>query len=428
MIKNSKINDKGRRNVYMYSHMMITKEQARQFILVHQKIIPARKLQGKEGILEYIRRVGCIQFDPLNVVGYNSHLVLQSRIENYKPEYLQELLYSDRKLLDGWDKNMAIYYVEDWPYFSRYREKAFQRHGSESDSISKILPEVRSALEQNGPLSSIDLKYDHKVDWPWAPTRAARAALESMYFWGELIIHHRIGTRKVYDFTGKHLSPELLSMPDPNITIEQYFEWKVKRRIGAVGLLWGRYSEAWLGIYWMKSKERTEALLRLEKKGEILPIKVKDIKYPFYIRKEEVSLLHEVLNGINVKPQASFIAPLDNLLWDRKLIKEIFGFEYVWEVYKPISERRYGYYVLPVLYGDRFVARFEPKFNKKTGKLEIINWWWEPDIFVSEEMKRGLIRCFGQFLNYLGATGIKFNKESNVTKNMKWLQKITITD
>ena len=408
--------------------MKITKKQARQFILVHQKIMPARKLQGKEGILEYIRRVGCIQFDPLNVVGYNPYLVLQSRIENFKSEYLQELLYSDRKLLDGWDKNRAIYSVEDWPYFSRYREKAYQRHGVKSNSISKILPEVRNALEQNGPLSSIDLKFDDKVDWSWAPTRLGRAALESMYFWGELIIHHKIGTRKVYDFTEKYLSSELLSMPDPNVTLEQYFEWKVKRRIGAVGLLWGRYSEAWLGIHWIKSKERTEALLRLEKKGEILSIKVKDIKYPFYIRKEEVPLLHDVLNGIDVKPQASFIAPLDNLLWDRKLIKEIFGFEYIWEVYKPVSERRYGYYVLPVLYGDSFVARFEPKFNKKTGKLEMINWWWEPNVIISEEMKQGLIRCFKQFLNYLGATGIKFSKESDVTKNLKWLQKITITD
>ena len=74
------------------------------------------------------------------------------------------------------------------------------------------------------------------------------------------------------------------------------------------------------------------------------------------------------------------------------------------------------------------MARFEPKFNKKTSKLEIINWWWEPDIFVSEEMKQGLIRCFEQFLNYLGATGIKFGKESDVIKNMKWLQKITNTD
>ncbi|AKI96766.1 winged helix-turn-helix domain-containing protein [Kosmotoga pacifica] len=395
--------------------MQLTKKQARQFILIHQMIMPPRKLMGKEGVLQYIHHAGCIQFDPLNVVGYNPYLVLQSRIENFKSEYLQELLYSDRKLLDGWDKNMSIYSIEDWPYFSRYREEAYQRYGDGSSPINKILPKVREALNRNGPLSSIDLNFDTMVDWSWAPTRAARAALESMYYWGELIIHHKVGTRKVYDFTKKHLPSELLSLPDPNTTMEQYFEWHVKRRIKAVGLLWGRPSDAWLGIRWMKSNECIEALSRLEKKGEVLRIEVEDIKYPFYILKEEAPLLHEVLNGVDVEPQASFIAPLDNLLWDRKLIKEIFGFEYVWEVYKPVSERKYGYYVLPVLYGDRFVARFEPKFDKKIGKLNIINWWWEPDMIVSKEMEKALIQCFKQFLEYLGATGVQFNNGSILT-------------
>ena len=71
------------------------------------------------------------------------------------------------------------------------------------------------------------------------------------------------------------------------------------------------------------------------------------------------------------------------------------------------------------------MARFEPRFNKKTGKLEIINWWWETDVFVSEEMKQGLIRYFGQFLNYLGANGVKFSSESDAAKNLKWLKEIT---
>jgi len=383
--------------------MKITKKQAQCFLLSYQKLLCPRQLRDKEGILKYIEQVGCIQFDPLNTVGYNPYLVLQSRVKDFKAKYLTELLYSDRKLLDGWDKNMSIYSVNDWPYFSRYREEAYRRYGDESKPINKILPQVRKELEERGPLSSIDLKFDTKVNWAWAPTRAARAALESMYFWGELIIYSKIGTRKVYDFAEKYLPSELLSISDPNATMEQYYEWNVKRRIGAVGLLWGRSSDAWLGVRWMKSKERTEALLRLEEKGELLQLEVEDIKYPFYIRKQEVPLLHEVLKGIDIVPQASFIAPLDNLLWDRKLIKEIFDFEYIWEVYKPVTERKYGYYVLPVLYGDKFVARFEPKLNRKTRRLEIINWWWEPKVIVSQEMKQGLDRCFEEFTSYLGA-------------------------
>jgi len=404
--------------------MKISKEHARSFILTHQQIWPPRRLQGKGGILKYIQRVGCIQFDPLNMVGHNPDLVLQSRLINYQSEYLQELLYSERKLLDGWDKNMAIYAVEDWPYFSRYRKEAYLRYGGESSHIRKILPEVREAIGQHGPLSSIDLKFDMKVDWAWAPTRAARAALESMYFWGELIIHHKVGTRKFYDFAQKHLSAELLSMTDPNTTMEKFYEWNVKRRIGAVGLLWGRPSDAWLGISWMKSKERTEALDRLEKSGEVLPIEVNGVQYPFYIRKEEIPMLNEGFKEMAAETQASFIAPLDNLLWDRKLIKAIFGFEYTWEVYKPVSERKYGYYVLPVLFGDRFVARFEPKLHKKTKKLEIINWWWEPDTVITAELEQALLRCFREFLNFLGAEYLELNPNCSQKKSLNWLSKL----
>lgn len=402
--------------------MKITKKQARHFLLLHHKLMSPRKLKGKDGILEYVRKVGCIQYDPLDTVGYNPYLVLQSRIKDFKPKYLAELLYDDRRLLDGWDKNMAIYLTDDWSYFSRFRQRAFQRYGDESKPINKILPRVREELEEKGPLSSIDLEFHDKVNWAWAPTRAARAALESMFFWGEVIIHHKIGTRKVYDFADKHLSKTLMSMPDPNVTMDQYFEWNVKRRIGAVGLLWGRSSDAWLGINGMKTKERSEAIARLEKNGEIVNVEIEDIKYSFYIRKEDIELLNAVINEISIKSQASFIAPLDNLLWDRKLIKELFGFEYIWEVYKPVDQRRYGYYVLPVLYGDRFIARFEPKFNKKTGNLEVINWWWETDVTLSKNMRKALKQCFKQFMSYLGASDLKVLGEGKDSESLMWIE------
>jgi len=102
----------------------ITKQQARHTILAHQGLWPPYALEGKAGVLEYIHRVGCIQFDPLNIVGRNPELVLQARVAGFQPVMLQELLYKDRRLLDGWDKNMSIYGVEDWPYFHRRREAA----------------------------------------------------------------------------------------------------------------------------------------------------------------------------------------------------------------------------------------------------------------------------------------------------------------
>ena len=102
--------------------MQITRKQARRFLLGHQGLQPPHQYLGKPGILEYIRRVGCIQYDPLNIVGHNPELVLQSRVAGFRPDMLKELLYEDRLLLDGWDKQMSIYCLADWPYLRRWRE------------------------------------------------------------------------------------------------------------------------------------------------------------------------------------------------------------------------------------------------------------------------------------------------------------------
>jgi uncharacterized protein YcaQ len=185
----------------------ITNQQARRFILAHQGLWPPHAKMGKTGILDFIRRVGCIQFDPLDIVGQNPVLVLQSRIADFQAVMLQELLYHDRQLLDGWDKNMSIYPVEDWPYFSRHRKNALGSSKKSEEAIQPVLTQVRQAIEERGPLSSIDLEFDQTVDWSWAPTRLARAALEYMFFSGELVIHHRIHTRKVYDLTSRHIPP-----------------------------------------------------------------------------------------------------------------------------------------------------------------------------------------------------------------------------
>src|SRR5512136_1978564 len=100
----------------------LTKAQARRFILTHQGLWPPSALQGKAGVLDFIRHVGSIQFDPLNIVGHNPELVLQARVADFRPAMLRELLYDERRLVDGWDKMVSIYAVEDWPYFVRQRE------------------------------------------------------------------------------------------------------------------------------------------------------------------------------------------------------------------------------------------------------------------------------------------------------------------
>lgn len=102
--------------------LTVTPQQARRFLLAHHRLLPPRALRGTRGVLEYVRHVNCIQHDPINVVGQNPHLVLQSRVRGYEPAVLDALLYRERRLLDGFDKQMSIYPVEDWPDFA-YRRR-----------------------------------------------------------------------------------------------------------------------------------------------------------------------------------------------------------------------------------------------------------------------------------------------------------------
>jgi len=404
----------------------ISNQQARRFILFHQGLYPPKQMKGKPGILEYIRKVGCIQFDPLDIVGRNPDLVLQARVSDYEPSMLQELLYEERKLLDGWDKNMSIYMIEDWPFFHRIRE-ANRIDNSISSKFGKdFAPIIRKAIEERGPLSSIDIENNQIVDWHWAPARLARSTLEQMYFWGELVIHHRIHTRKVYDFTHHHIPASIFYQPDPNQENEEFHDWYVQRRIGSIGLLWNKAGDAWLGMLGIKSRERQASMTRLIEKGRILEVNVNGIPVPLYIRIDELSLMESMIcSRNNFNPHATILAPLDNLLWDRRLIKQLFNFDYVWEVYKPIDERRYGYYVLPVLFGDRFVARFEPGRDKENRALEIKKWWWESEVDLSEEMKSSLYQCFRKFLEYLNMDRLQIKRKIIQQESLDWLIPLT---
>jgi uncharacterized protein YcaQ len=408
--------------------LTLTYRQARRFLLAYQGLWPPRAWHGKDGVLAYIRRVGCIQFDPLNIVGRSPELALHARVADFRPAMLDELLYQDRGLLDGWDKNMSIYALEDWPYFARRREGARRHYGDPSRPATAILPQVRAEIEERGPLSSIDLAFDQTVSWSWAPTRIARAALESMYWWGELIVHHKVNTRKVYDFARRHIPEELLSAPDPNPAEEQFHDWYVQRRIGGVGLLWNRAGDAWLGMRGIKSAYRQAALERLIGRGEMLEVRVEGIRWPLYMRSADRWALDVALGvGRDAKeppPRAAILAPLDNLMWDRRYLRELFGFEYLWEVYKPIAERRWGYYVLPILYGDRFVARFEPGRDKQGEALTLLNWWWEPDIQPTEELRAALRDCLARFLRFLGRDSVRIEGETAKRADIGWLASV----
>ena len=242
-----------------------------------------------------------------------------------------------------------------------------------------------------------------------------------MYYLGELVIHHKVHTRKVYDLVSRNIPADILSAPDPHPAREDYHDWHVLRRVGGVGLLWNRGGMVWPGIYGAGKNERLDALSRLIKQEKAIEVEVEDIKYPLYMRTQDMTTLDAAEESGEQPPKAAVIAPLDNLLWDRDLVEMLFGFRYRWEVYKPVVDREYGYYVLPVLYGDRFIARFEPGRDKKSKALVIKNWWWEQDVERTDEMYNSLKDCFQRFLRYLGMDKIAVQKPLVKREGLDWL-------
>ena len=368
--------------------LTISKDQARQFILFRQGLLGEHRFIGKDGAYQYVRQAGCIQFDPVDVCGRNAELTLQSRVKGFRKKMLDDLLYRDRRLVDYADKELSIWPSEDWPFFSSYRERSLS-HGKQFPGIPELEEQAVAYIRENGPVSSDSLPIEGTVFWHssmhWSghwhdQSPAARSVLEQLYTDGVLLIHHKAGTRKFYDLADKYLPADLLAAPDPCPDEMSFLCWRVKRRIGAVGLLWNRRSDAWLGIA-MTAEQRDAAFARLEREGAVTPVQVDGLRFPLYLLSEDLPLMESVVSGqSDPKARLEFLAPLDPMMWDRKLIEALWGFQYSWEIYTPASKRKYGYYVLPMVYGDRFVGRIEPKADRKTKALTVSNVWFEPGV------------------------------------------------
>ncbi len=385
----------------------ISKSQFRKFLIHYHGLSTARRFSGISGITDYVKQVGCIQYDPLNVVGRNADLVLQSRIDDYSPNMLHQLLYCDKKLVDGWDKMMSIYSIDDWPSFSRlrlhkklaYEDFCRRRRKLEVRDYSEL---VCNAIAQRGPSFAREIKLGTIKSGGWRHTKLSSMTMDYLFHSGVLAIANKKNVQRQYDLIEKTFPAAVLARAESFATDEDFYKWYVKRRIGSIGIYWSKSGDGWLGNFISKRPIRIKAIEQLLSNDQIVEIGVEGIAETFFIRRSDFPQLLAIDNE-SENSAARFIAPLDNLMWDRKLIAKIFDYNYKWEVYKPAAQRQYGYYVLPVLYGDRFVARFEPQHHKKGEPLLVKNWWWEEDVTVTSEMIAAIGAAFNDFAGYLEA-------------------------
>jgi hypothetical protein len=374
---------------------IVAAEVARRYLVLHHLLAPPRSLPpGDEGILAVFQRLGSIQFDPIEIAGRNHDLVLLARVRDYRREQTDRLLYEVRALYETYNKGLSLVPTADLPWFRINWERARRRHeGGAFDEHAPLVEELLGRIRESGPMSSIDVEPRAAIDWYWRPTNQVRALLEALGEAGTLGLARRDGNRRIYDLVERLFPAELLEREVP---IRDAFRHKLRSRYRAHALLGSSGSaELWIGSapqveigledgLALGAAGRKELHAELIERGELLPVGVEGVRGVRYVPAESEALLDQAEQELSVgappggaRPGVAFLAALDPLAWDRDLLRSLYGFDYLWEVYVPAVKRRWGYYVLPILYGDRLVGRIEPRIERASDTLRIAGLWWE---------------------------------------------------
>jgi uncharacterized protein len=367
----------------------LTRSAARRYLVLHHLLAPPRSLPPEpESVMRVVDRLGSLQFDPLEVAGRNHDLVLLARIAGYRREWTDDLLYRERRLYETYNKMLSLVPTAELPWYritwDRHREghgeNAFREHG---DLVEELLDRMR----REGPLSSTDVEPRAAIDWYWRPTNQVRAILEALAQAGVIGISRREGNRRVYDLVERLFPAALLAERRPEREQRRH---KLMSRYRAHGLL-GKTGQAEVFMGTTRSAaERTELREELVGDGMLVPVTVEGVKGERYLVAEHRALLDQASREIAQEqatgrpmrpggqaPGVAFLAPLDPLAWDRGMLRSLWDYDYIWEVYVPAAKRRWGYYVLPLLWGDRLVGRIEPRIDRATKTLRVVGLWWE---------------------------------------------------
>jgi hypothetical protein len=338
----------------------------------------------------------------------NHDLMLHARIAGYRRDWLDRWLYGeDRRLIELYNKSLNIVPLAELPYY----RLTWDRNAADYDAgilrrESAVAEAILGRIRDEGPLStSAFAEHGHSVDWWWAPTRASRAVLEALFVAGRVGISRRDGNRRYYDLIERLVPAELLAQRvDPHDSKRH----RLLSRFRAGGLTTAGGNEL---MYYAHSREDGPRLTReLVESGVIAPVTIEGLKIRRYIPTDDLALLED---ESPIPPAVTFVAPVDPLVAGRRQLLELFNFDYRWEIFTPLPKRVFGYYVLPILSGDRFVGRIEPRFDKSdkaAGALRILGLWWEKGF--SPRREEGFVpamrEALGAYLGFIGASRVEW--------------------
>ena len=320
-------------------------------------------LKGPAGTLSVLQQLGYVQIDSISVVERAHHHVLWTRQPDYHPDFLNQLL-GQRQVFEYWGHAASYLPLSDYRYYLPTMQNFVQnsRWARERLALYKdLIPEVLERLRQEGPLKASDFKGERRKGgwWNWKP---AKIVLELLYWQGEIMVAQRDKFQKVYDLRERFLPPDLdVSMPSR----EEVAQFCLQRAFQAHALIsWAELKRHLPLVNAMLLKQILEQSIEA---GSVLEIQVGTLSEPYFILSEDLKKPKSTeIFGLHI------LSPFDNLVIQRQRLRNLFAFDYIFEAYVPQAKRKFGYFSLPVLCGQSFIARLACKAERKTGVLKIL--------------------------------------------------------
>jgi uncharacterized protein len=399
--------------------LTISLDTARRFILGKQGLWPGRRWRGRKGAEQAMRAMEYLQLDPLQVIARSQDITLHSRVLNYTPGMWEEVTYRRRKFFD-WGGWLAVRPMEELPHWRVVMRRELEGEPDHDTRIRKMgdehadaVVEMRAILRERGTVSNRDFEMATRTR-----TRSYRgrkdSALALYYLWrtGEVMTHHRENFERVYALTEK-VAPAHLIRESDDAEVDRFL---IKKDVSFSGLSrMSRTQDSFhRGLPFSKAKPILEAMLA---DGDLIEVQVESWKAVHYALGSDAKTLRDLSAGrvpkawtpleTTTTEEVVFLAPLDPVS-ARGRANVLFGFDYVWEVYKPEPQRKFGYYTLPILWGDRLVARFDSKLDRTTNTFVILGLWLEEKRLGQDEaFAEALTRGFARFVTFLGASKLE---------------------
>lgn len=405
----------------MTTPIIVTPDTVRRLFITRQRLAGPRPAPTAEGLLEVARDLGCIQLDPISAVARTNLLVPWSRLGPYDPAIFDQLLWRDRSLFEYWAHAASIVPTEDYPIHQAHmmrRRSGTHRWGTRvQEWMSKnqdVVDAVMTALNEREYVSSGDFADKNAEGWTssgWDNDRKVSMLLYFLWMQGIVLVSGRKGNLRRWSLAERVL-PDWT--PREELSEREVVRRSAEKSLRALGI--ARQADIVRNYVRSRYDGLPSVLKELEAEGRIVRVEIKgeedggkNWRGPWYIHADDLALLDCVRAG-EWDGRTTLLSPFDNLICDRARTELFFDFEFRIEIYVPKEKRKYGYYVLPILHGDRLIGRIDPSMDRKAKRLNINAVYAEPGAPLDSATGQAVANAIKELATFLGAHEIAYTE------------------